>query len=101
MQNSSTLILLVVLTPWRRRKLRTLSGDFFFRREEGIAEFLLKVAVQVEIGAARVDHDFGGVVVEEKRHVHALGGYLDPSACFCRTASIPRLGCGGSSRGGP
>src|SRR5258708_9674039 len=26
MQNSSTLILLVVLTPWRRRKPRTLSG---------------------------------------------------------------------------
>src|SRR5712691_10562761 len=36
--------------------------------------------MEIEFGAPWVDHYFAGIVVEEERHVHALGGYLDPLA---------------------
>src|SRR5205807_862064 len=61
-----------------RQKIANVRGRFLFHGEERIAELLLEVAMQVEIGAARVDHHLAGVVVEIERHVHALGRDLDP-----------------------
>ena len=34
--------------------------------------------MKVEFGVARVDHHLAGIVVDEERHVVALGRYLDP-----------------------
>src|ERR1019366_1456225 len=62
---------------------------FFFGGEEGVTELLLEVAMQVEIGAARVDHDFAGVVIEKKRYVHALGGDLDPLLILAALLPLP------------
>ncbi len=61
--------------------------SFFFCGEEPIAEFLLEVAMQIEFGSARVDHDFGGIVVEKEWHMHALGSDLYPLAAS--TAAFP------------
>ena len=65
-----------------RKKGVHVGRSFFLGGEESIAEFLLKIAVQIEFGSARVDHDFGGVVVEKEWDVHALGGDLHPLARF-------------------
>ena len=46
--------------------------------EERIAELLFEIAVQVEVGSARIDQHASRIVVNEERHVHALPGHLDP-----------------------
>ena len=48
--------------------------------------------MQVEFGAARVDHDFAGVVVEKEGDVHALGGHLDPLAASALALPFPDYG---------
>src|SRR5712671_3219133 len=48
--------------------------------------------MQVEFGAAGVDHDFAGVVIEKERHVHALGGHFDPLAASAATLPLPGYG---------
>ena len=62
---------------------------FFFQGKEGIAEFLLVVAMQVEFGAAGVDHDLAGVVIEKEGHVHTLGSNLDPLVASASTFPLP------------
>src|SRR5258708_598163 len=62
---------------------------FFFRGEKRIAKFLLEVAMEIKIGAARVDQHFAGVVIEKERHVHALGGNLYPLATFAAAFPLP------------
>ena len=64
-------------------------GHFFFGGEEGVAEFLMEVAMQVEVGAARVDHDRCGVVVQKKRNMHALSGHLDPFTASALALPFP------------
>src|SRR5882672_4111064 len=48
--------------------------------------------MQLEFGAAGIDHDLAGVVVEEERHVHALGGHFDPLAASAATLPLPGYG---------
>lgn len=62
---------------------------FFFDGEKSVAEFLLEVAMEIEFGAARVDHDFAGVVVEKERDVCALGGYLHPRVVATLALPLP------------
>ncbi len=75
--------------PWRERKLRTFGGASSLVVKNAVAEFLLEILMQVEIGAAGVDHDLAGVVVEKERDVHALGGYLDPLLVFAALLPLP------------
>ena len=75
-----------------QKEIADVVGRFFFCGEEGIGELFLEVAVQVEVGAARVDHHFGGVVIEKKRHVHALGRDLDPLLVFTGLLPLPGEG---------
>ena len=63
--------------------------SFLFGGKEAIAEFLLEIAMQIEFGSARIDHDFGGVVVEKEWHVHALGGNLYPLAASAAAFPFP------------
>ena len=48
--------------------------------------------MQVEVGAARVDHHSAGVVVEKKWQVHALGGYLHPFTAAAFPFPFPDYG---------
>ena len=61
-----------------------------FGGEKPIAELLLEIAMQIEIRATRVDHDFAGVVVQKKRDVHALGRDLHPLLVFAALLPLPR-----------
>jgi len=81
-----------------RQEQPNIRRHFFFSGEEGVAEFLLKVAVEIEFGAARVDQNLSGIVVEKEGKMHALGGDLNPLAASVLTFPIPRPGCGSSSR---
>jgi len=57
--------------------------------EEGIAELLLKIAMDIEIGAPRVDQNTSGVVVEEKGNMHALAGDLHPLITLAVALPLP------------
>src|SRR5580700_3563593 len=72
-----------------RQKAMYVGRSFLLQGEESIAEFLVEVAVQVEFSSARVDHHFAGVVVEKKRHVHALASHFHPSVASAFALPLP------------
>ena len=74
------------------QKAADVGGDFFFGGEERVAVFLLEVAMEIEFGAAGVDQDFAGKVVEKERHVHALGGDLHPLVVLALALPLPDQG---------
>ena len=75
-----------------RQKAADVVGCWVFGGEEGVAELLLEVAVEVEVGAARVDEDAPGVVVQEERDVHGLSGDLDPFFILAALFPLPNVG---------
>jgi len=48
--------------------------------------------MQLEFGAAGVNHDFARVVVEKEWDMHALGGHLDPLAASALAFPFPDYG---------
>jgi len=54
-----------------------------------MTEFLLKVAMDIQIGAPRVDQHFAGVVIQKEGNVHALSRHLDPRAASASTFPLP------------
>jgi len=48
--------------------------------------------MEIEFGAARVNHHLAGVVVEKEGHVHALGGHFDPLAASTLAFPLPGHG---------
>ena len=65
-----------------REKRDDVAGSGIERGEKRIRKFLLEVAVEIEIGAARIDEHAAGIVVDEKRQEHAFGGDLNPLLVF-------------------
>ena len=61
----------------------------FFGGEKGIAKFLFEIAVQVEIGTARIDEQASGVVIDEKGKVHAFTGDFDPVLALAALFPFP------------
>src|ERR1700722_17012167 len=45
--------------------------------------------MQVEFGAARIDHHIASVVVEKEGNVHALRGYLNPPVAAALPLPLP------------
>jgi len=48
--------------------------------------------VEIEFGAARVDQNLSGIVVEKEGKMHALGGDLNPLAASVLTFPFPDQG---------
>ena len=72
-----------IADPFRRR---ILGG------ESGVTEFLLEIAVQIEIGATRIDEHVSSVVIQEKGNVHAFAGDFDPLLVLAMLLPLPHQG---------
>ena len=62
------------------------------RRKNRIAEFTAEVAVQIEFGAARINQEFAGVVVEKKRDVKDFFGDFFPVIIASGLVALPGYG---------
>ena len=75
-----------------RQKAADAGGSRILEGEERVAEFLMEVAVNVEVGAARVNENASGIVIEKKGDVHALGGDFDPLLILVTFFQFPSVG---------
>lgn len=62
---------------------------FFCQSEKTIAEFLLKIAMQIEFGPRRVDQNFAGIVVDKEPYMPRFRGNFHPLSAPAALLPLP------------
>ena len=81
--------LVVGVDAMTREECADVAGSWIFGGEKRVAEFLEKIAVDVEVSTARIDQHASGIVVEEEWQMHALSRDFNPLVAFALAFPLP------------